>query len=121
MIDGTVALDRDAMHHPGRRRIIGDGEMLGAAVVPHHQIIRAPAMAHLEADLLDMLEQHAQEPRTLQLRNALDLRGEGAIDEQRLAPRFRMCPHHRMRDRRKLGLDSWRSRRPSGRARTISR
>ena len=45
---------------------------------------------------LGMFHEHAQKPLALELRDALDARREGSVDEENATPRLRMGAHDRV-------------------------
>src|SRR5438067_7104018 len=87
--------------------------MDSAAVVPHDDVARLPAMPVDELVLRQLREQELEQSPALLARHAVEMLSEERIDEDRLATGDRMSPDHRMALRlgvrifhaRKLGED----------------
>src|SRR5438105_7801756 len=80
--------------HPIARAHIGpivpDRVMLGAAIVPECDRMRRPAEAHVPMRPRDMVVKEFQHAAAFGRRYFVNVTGELAIDEQRLAAAFRM-------------------------------
>ena len=81
---GFGAGDGQAVHDSAGR-VVGDGVVLHAAVVPHGQRAGAPTVAALERGRPDVLEQHREQRFALGAGEAVDPGCEVAVDEQRPA------------------------------------
>src|SRR5256714_12794299 len=91
-----LALYRHAIARARVRPVVPHRAMLRAAIVPERDRVLAPAEAALEQRVLAVLIEIRENRVALVARNADDVRGEAAIDVERLAVRHRMRAHHRM-------------------------
>src|SRR5260370_32144314 len=80
--------------HPVARADVGpiipDRIMLGAAIIPECDRMRRPAETHVPMRPRDMVVQEFQHAAAFGRRHFVNVTGELAIDEQRLAAAFRM-------------------------------
>src|SRR5262245_43551573 len=81
------------------RPVVPDGVMHHAAVVPERNVVLRPSETNLKVDLLAVIEEKREQRVAFSLRQLVDAGRERAVDEERLAPGFRMRADHRMRGR----------------------
>src|SRR5580698_2919157 len=95
-VERPVARDRHAMTVAAIWKVIPQGLVLHAPIVPERDRIRLPAESALELGPLDMAIEHLQQRDTLRLFQLDDSRREHPVDEERVASANRMGSHHRM-------------------------
>src|ERR1700722_9894504 len=97
------ALDHVAVHDApvSVHRVIGDGAVQQAAVVPHHEIAEAPAMRMDKRRLRRLLQQRLEESGTLFFRHSDDAYRVVSEIERRSAS-IGVGAHQRVVDRRQL-------------------
>src|SRR5262249_4410400 len=78
--------------------------MLGAAIVPESNRMRRPAKAHAPVRTRDVIAEEFEHAAAFARRHFVNVAGELAVDEQRLAATFGMADDDRMhRDRIGVG------------------
>src|SRR5262249_5073890 len=92
-----IALDRHTPAGPRLRVIVPERLMLDAAIVPERDRMGLPAEPHLDLLARAELAQKGQDRAALLPRQPVDMRGELAVDVERLAPGHRVGANDRMR------------------------
>src|SRR5262245_56626609 len=92
-----IAFDRNSAARAGLRVIVPECLVLDAAIVPEGDRMGLPAEADLEFLARAVLAQKPEDRAALLSRQPIDMGGEMAVDEQRLALGHRVGANHRMR------------------------
>src|SRR5580704_12740668 len=80
-LERLVAVDRGAVHGASLGQVVGNGVMLGVAVVPEGDIAGGPAPAQDELGLPGVREQELEQRLAFARLDAVDVRRESLVDE----------------------------------------
>ena len=95
-LDRLVAVHRDPVYQTVRSAVVGDGVMLGAAVVPNRNGVLLPMEAGGELRRLQVIEEIVEEGAGFLAGDTVQPLGEDRIDIERLAPRLWVGADDRM-------------------------